>query len=1413
MVSTPVTQRDSFGLALARWMALFAVVLVASRPSWALECPECPHPPPDVTCPAFDPNDPLLAPQERSGVTPNLGTIAGAFSVSSTGEAVYRVALDAPEGRAGVEPHLSLTYNSATGEGPFGVGFSLGGLSAITRCPSTVAEDGHLRGVRYDEQDHFCLDGLRLIAVGSAEHAADGSYTEYRTRPDTFQRVRAYHAFGADPALSPDRFVAWTKSGRVLEYGGVPSGRVMGKHGVVRAWWVTRERDRHDNAMDTSYRNELDPGDGHTVTHVPLRIDYTAHLSAPQKPATRAVTFAWTDWNYHTTAYSGGMDVSRRPHIDSIHMLGAGGVTVRSYGFTWDLDATQRGRLSTMSECAQGDPSKCRPPTRFTWMTQNGEGFTATDTGMHYPSSEQDDGFLWMMADVTGDGLGDLVTNGIHPFDFSAMIWTVARNVGGSFSPPERWATTGRPTLLDQPNVGSTNPDFRQFDVFPHDYDQDGATDIFYDDPTGGTINWLRADPSNHEFDAEVSGLALPAPLYEDWYPPKPLYADIDGDGVLDQIQCHQLPASNLIVRGSWELRRWTPNGFGPAEPITPFGDTGCQRHIYLHFVDLDRDGKTEILLPSFGYGGTGAGVPDCGGPCVYRAIEWDRASDGSSVWSVRDTNLPAPNWAVGSGRVIFADVNGDGLPDAVEASNFAGLSTHQLWTFLNTGDGFDPNGVLALPDGPASQDDYFGHAAPIDYDGDGQMDLLVPMKGVACPSGRESCWTVLKSGPEGIGQFTIVPTSIDVEDNGGDDPPPVYRAGARYVPRITDVDGDGRQDVMLAVGGTFKLYRNEGPRDLLLSVTDGMNPLDPDDAGFVPSVSIAYGNLIDHAKTVGIDPASPDAEGEIYLPHADLANNCSYPRTCVVGPRRVVSSYTLNNGQNEERHFSMRYRDGRAHRLGRGFLGFETVLTLDTDSGSGRLDRYDNLTNGTPEAGLDTFPFAHRVVSSASWTPDVGGAPFLLAELRYTDRDLRTRAGTGANNYFVYPYQVHTRRKEVAEPLGGFGPSETLLDLVAVQQVLPGDEVLDATDLFGVPDALGNVLSDVHSTVGVDDVRTRSRIIVNDEAQWFIGQVTDETECSTGQLAAQCRHTQRSYDEQGDVALEKHEDPDHLDTRVSIAIVRDAFGNVTSATGDDTLGHHRSACVSYDGDGLFPFAVGNPAGHISHLAFDPVLGVQTGARDPNNLTTTWEHDAFGRTTREIRPDQSTTEYSLTRGNDGGPAGAAWWALHARTHVSFGADQTTIFDGAGRPVKVLARGAQVKSCTDVDCTDDPVYQQDIQYDLFGRVASRSRPFRAGAPPGPHPSTTYQYDMLGRLVSETAPWGAVTSYAYLENTVLATMPGSSSFIENDPWGRPVQITDALNGRLHTPTGSSERSRRRSCRAATRWSPRTTPLVAP
>jgi hypothetical protein len=98
-----------------------------------------------------------------------VGSTAGSLSINQ-GAANYTIPITVPPGIAGMQPELSINYNSNAGNGQLGVGFSLGGLSIIHRCSKTIATDGTKGGVNYDSNDRYCLDGQRLIATAKSNN-------------------------------------------------------------------------------------------------------------------------------------------------------------------------------------------------------------------------------------------------------------------------------------------------------------------------------------------------------------------------------------------------------------------------------------------------------------------------------------------------------------------------------------------------------------------------------------------------------------------------------------------------------------------------------------------------------------------------------------------------------------------------------------------------------------------------------------------------------------------------------------------------------------------------------------------------------------------------------------------------------------------------------------------------------------------------------------------------------------------------------------------------------------------------------------------------------------------------------------------------------------------------------------------
>ena len=74
--------------------------------------------------------------------------MGGQFAVSPMGGAMYSIPIEVPQGVGGLQPQLSIVYNSQSGNGLCGYGANLAGLSSITRGPKDIYHDGIAQGMK-----------------------------------------------------------------------------------------------------------------------------------------------------------------------------------------------------------------------------------------------------------------------------------------------------------------------------------------------------------------------------------------------------------------------------------------------------------------------------------------------------------------------------------------------------------------------------------------------------------------------------------------------------------------------------------------------------------------------------------------------------------------------------------------------------------------------------------------------------------------------------------------------------------------------------------------------------------------------------------------------------------------------------------------------------------------------------------------------------------------------------------------------------------------------------------------------------------------------------------------------------------------------------------------------------------------
>jgi len=502
------------------------------------------------------------------------GTLEATFSVDANGCTGYSIPLELPPGTRGFAPELSLLYSSGTGNGVFGVGWSLAGLSSIVRTGQTPAQDGARRAIRYDEGDRFTLDTSRLVVLAGT-YGAPGS--SYRTEIDSYQYVGVVLEEGID---GPAGFVAKTKDGRVLEYGSA-SGRIFPAPGatVIRAWALDRVTDPVGNAYTIEYAS-----DPQTGAYYPVTIAYTANTTTDCR---RSVTFARETRSDVEPRFEAGSAVHPTQRICAI-ATAVDDKTVTTYTLDYEQgEATGRSRLTSITRSdAAGVPLT---PTTFSYADIERPGFAPPEPAVSI------DGGMVSPLDVGGRGHRDLLVTSADESGNLIVQLACALSDGSGYAAPTTIATSG----LAAGGV-----------VYPLDVDGDGFMDVLYvstleTGALGFTIFTARSTGSGWTLDQGVPFAAGPDDLMSGGML---VPADVDGNGATELIACSADEDGRLCL----EILSWDGATFvrGPALTSTlywggiPFA------------MDYDGDGALELVYALAGQDGVSPPAIHCPGIC-----------------------------------------------------------------------------------------------------------------------------------------------------------------------------------------------------------------------------------------------------------------------------------------------------------------------------------------------------------------------------------------------------------------------------------------------------------------------------------------------------------------------------------------------------------------------------------------------------------------------------------------------------------------------------------------------------------------------------------------------------------------------------------------------------------------------------
>jgi hypothetical protein len=701
-----------------------------------------------------------------------VGATAGEAGVSPVGGGTYTIPIVAPPGTNGVTPSVALTYNSMGGNGLVGMGWSISGLSMISRVPRSIYQDGAAGSVELNADDRFALDGVRLVATSGTYGA---NLATYATESETFAKITSYDLTGVG---GTGWFKVEAKDGTIMEYGTDANSRRQLNYGDPSVFWLLKKIKYPDgNYMEFNYTGNYEPKIS--------EINYTGNSTAGLAPYNQ-INFDYTSRSDGNVAYEAGVFLNTEFLLDKITVM-AEGQTVRTYQLNYGFDNIN-SYLKQITE--KGSDGSELNATIFKY------GDIPNEITLGYPSFTLGQTINVGSGDFDGDGYTDILQMPLaytgSNIEYNTGFKIVKRTAASASYSQSLDVSLPNIRLIKKTDI----PNFYNF--LSGDFTGDGADDVAFsnlafngNDQT--VSSWKIYKIKDNATAYEEIGISVPSPYTKVSSTGNYMFpGDFNGDGVMDIL--------SILGNNSNPVSYASHIHFGAiSSHFGLIGLTGSYSLGFDHWASADKiyvldfngDGKSDLMV-----------IKDS--QCEIFTFD-SNTYNGKRIYS---DDFPTKDHLI-----YLGDFNGDRKIDLLVRESLTNNNAN--WSqALSTGKEFAVSQFLFQNKKPGITGSYTDDQFVIaDFNGDGRTDIYLG-------------WNFYENGVN----FSY--SKLDLYYSRGYSFYYTQQQSSEYLSLSLgglfnfDLNGDGRTDLINRVNNVSYVdvisFRNEGKEHLLEKVANG---------------------------------------------------------------------------------------------------------------------------------------------------------------------------------------------------------------------------------------------------------------------------------------------------------------------------------------------------------------------------------------------------------------------------------------------------------------------------------------------------------------------------------------------------------------------------------------------------------------